>query len=398
MRPHIAVLLLAACKPDAPRASRPHDAVAIPEPAPRNDAAPAPAEDLPAPSEKLGAVPDDVANVQLVRVASDLARPVLVTYAPGDSRDRLFVVEQHVARIRVIEDGAVAKQPFLDLKGKVSTGNEQGLLGLAFKDPSLFYVYYTDDDGHSHVVEYQADGDRADPKSAREIFFLEQPYSNHNGGHLAFGPDGKLWLGLGDGGAAGDPHRAGQDKDNLLAKMLRFDVSAADPKPEIVMMGVRNPWRYDFDPATGDLYIGDVGQDLWENVYALGAGAIDGANLGWNVAEGRHCYDAKKCDMTAFTPPVIDYPHGDGCSVTGGVIYRGKALPALDGVYFYGDFCMGWIRSFRWRADGVRQHWDWRPVLDPDAQVTQLSSFGRDAAGEIYVISLDGTIWKVAPK
>ena len=242
------------------------------------------------------------------------------------------------------------------------------------------------------------DPDRVDVTTRRELFQIDQPYSNHNGGNLAFGPDGKLYLGLGDGGSAGDPRKAGQDPDNRLAKLLRFDVDAATPTAEIVAMGLRNPWRFDFDPATGDLYIGDVGQDRWEQLYAVAAGTIDGRNFGWSVAEGRHCYGARRCDLAGFTAPVTDYPHGDGCSVTGGVVYRGAALPALAGVYFYADYCMGWIRSFRWRPDGIRQHWDWRPALDPDAQITQVSSFGRDADGEIYVVSLSGTIWKLAPR
>jgi glucose/arabinose dehydrogenase len=357
-----------------------------------------------APDEALRDVPADAAAVKLEKVAAGLDRPVLVTFAPGDPRKRLFVLEQHVGRIRVIEGGKLAAKSFLDLKGKVSTENEQGLLALAFAPDFAtshrLFVYFTDAKGDSRLVEYQtaaADSDAVDVSTRRELLFVDQPYSNHNGGHLAFGPDGKLYLGLGDGGAGGDPHGNGQNDDSLLAKLLRFDVGAARPEPEIVAKGLRNPWRYDFDPATGDLYIGDVGQDAWEQLYAVAAGSVDGRNFGWNVAEGRHCYDRDTCDRSAFTAPVTDYPHDQGCSVTGGVVYRGKAIPALDGVYFYGDFCLGWIHSFRWSADGIRAHWDWRPVLDPDAQITQLSSFGRDEDGEIYVISLDGTIWKLVP-
>jgi glucose/arabinose dehydrogenase len=401
------VLILASCKKDAPRDTsvRPADGGDIAEPVP--PAPPPPKIDrpeLPPPDETLAEPPADLAKqIKLERVAKDLARPVLLTFAPGDPRKRLFVLEQHVGRVRVIENGAVEKTPYLSLEGKVSTGNEQGLLGLAFHprfaENGKLYVSYTDRDGDTHLVEYTAavDGDRADAKTAREVFTIEQPYSNHNGGHVEFGPDGKLYFGLGDGGSAGDPRGNGQKPTSKLAKMLRFDVDAAKPAAEIVAIGLRNPWRFDFDRKTGDLYIGDVGQDLWESVYAVEAGTLDGRNFGWNVAEGRHCYESRRCDMSKFTAPVADYPHEQGCSVTGGYVYRGAALPALDGVYFYADYCIGWIRSFRWAPDGIRQHWDWRPALDPRAQLVQVSSFGEDEAGELYVLSLDGSIHKLVP-
>jgi glucose/arabinose dehydrogenase len=412
----VLVSLVPSCRKDRPAPAAPPDVGARPAAPVRDagiaavpDAGAPPAPELPPPSEELGAVPDDLAGaVKLEVIAEDLARPVLLTFAPGDSRKRLFVLEQHVARIRAIEGGQVARKPVLELKGKVSTGNEQGLLGLAFHpewaENGRLFVYYTDRKDHSHVVEYQlAPGaDTIDPRSAREIYFHEQPYSNHNGGHLEFGPDGKLYLGLGDGGAAGDPLKAGQDPEQELAKLLRFDVDAdidADrPAAEIVAMGLRNPWRFDFDGKTGDLYIGDVGQDAWEMVYVVPAGQIDGKNFGWSVSEGRHCYERRRCDMSTFTPPVTDYSHEIGCSVTGGVVYRGAALPALDGVYFYADYCTAILRSFRWAEGGIRQHWDWRPVLDPEGQLSQISSFGLDEAGEVYVLSLGGTIWKLAPR
>jgi glucose/arabinose dehydrogenase len=408
MRVLVLIPLLIACKgqpeprPEAPRDSPAAGGELAPVPGPGD----APDRALPPPSEELGAVPAELADrIALERVAKDLARPVLVTFAPGDARRRLFVLEQHVGRIRVIEQGAVAADPFLDLKGKVSTGNEQGLLGLAFHPAfatnGRLYVCYTDRKDDTHVLEYRVDPgepDRVDPKSARKIFFHEQPYSNHNGGHLEFGPDGKLYLGLGDGGSAGDPLRAGQDARSKLAKLLRFDVDAATPTVEIVALGLRNPWRFDFDSKTGDLYIGDVGQDKWEMLYVVAAGQIDGKNFGWNVSEGRHCYSKRRCDMSRFTPPVTDYDHDVGCSVTGGVVYRGGQLPELDGVYFYADYCTGILRSFRWAEDGIREHWDWRPVLDPSAQLSQISSFGVDEAGEVYIVSLTGTIHKIVPK
>lgn len=363
------------------------------------------APELPPPSEELSPAPEAAAGgVRLVELTDALSRPVLVTFAPGDPRRRLFVVEQ-VGRIRWFEDGKLAGGVMLDLSKQVSRDNEQGLLGLAFHprfaENRRLFVYYTDKRDDVRIVEYQVaadDPDRVDVASARELIKIDQPYANHNGGHLQFGPDGKLYAGVGDGGAAGDPLKAGQDPAQLLAKLLRFDVDAAAPKAEIVAMGLRNPWRFDFDPATGDLYIGDVGQNRWEMLYAVEVGTIDGRNFGWSVGEGRHCYEQKTCELSAFTPPVTDYPHPDGCSVTGGVVYRGAALPALDGVYFYADYCMGWIRSFRWRPDGIRQHWDWRPALDPDAKLTRISSFGRDADGEIYVVSLGGSVYKLAPE
>lgn len=408
----LAAAALAGCKRDAqkePRAERPADGASdpvatAPNPVVVPDAAPAP--DLPPPSTALGPVPDELAGiVTLEVVARGLKRPVLVVVAPDDARRRLFVLEQHVARVRIIENGKVADKPFLDLGGKVSTGNEQGLLSMAFHPEFAtnrkLYVYYTDRDDDSRIDEYQVsatDPDVVDPSTRREVYRLRQPYSNHNGAHLLFGTDGTLYFGLGDGGSAGDPKRAGQDPRQQLAKMLRLDVDAAAPKAEILAMGVRNPWRWDFDPATQDVYIGDVGQNEWEYVHAIPAGTLEGRNFGWNVVEGSHCYDARRCDKEGFTLPVVEYPHDEGCSVTGGMVYRGKALPELDGVYFYADYCIGWIRSFRWRPDGVRQHWDWRPVLDPDAQLSQVSSFGRDHDGELYVMSLGGTIWKIARK
>ena len=396
------LLALAACKHKHPAPAQ-KDTGVQPEPvapvAPRDAGVPGTEAD-----ETLTDVPPGSGAVTLEKVVDGLDRPVLVTFAPGDPKNRLFVIEQHVARIRVIENGKVAKKAFLDLGGQVSTDNEQGLLGLAFApdfaDSHRLWVYYTDERGDSRLVEDRttsADADAVDAASATEIFRADQPYANHNGGHLAFGPDGKLYLGLGDGGAANDPHGNGQSDKTYLGKLLRFDVASDKPAPEVVAKGLRNPWRYDFDPATGDLYIGDVGQDAWEQLYAVPAGSVDGRNFGWNVGEGRHCFERDPCDLSGFTAPVTDYPHDQGCSVTGGVVYRGKALPSLDGVYFYADYCQGWIHSFRWARDGIREHWNWRSVLDPDGQLAQVSSFGRDADGEIYVVTLDGVVYRFAP-
>ena len=376
--------------------------------------APTGAGTIPPGTDALAAVPADVAaKVQLVEVAKGFKRPVAAVVAPGDARRRLFVVEQHRARILIVEAGATKKQPFFDLGARnVSNGNEQGLLGLAFhpdfaKNRRL-YVHYTAPDDHTHVVEYQvsaSDPDTVDTATAREVFFIEQPYSNHNGGHLAFGPDGKLYIGMGDGGAAGDPLRAGQDLKNLLAKILRLDVDTAGAKPEIVHYGVRNPWRYAFDAKTGDLFIGDVGQNKWEYVFVVAGDDPARKNFGWNIVEGSHCYQKRDCDKTGFTLPVVEYGHDQGCSITGGVVYRGKALSALDGAYFYADYCTSLVRSFRYYKDpsvpagGVaRDHWDWRASLDPSARLQSISSFGVDHDGEILIVTLTGGVFRLAPR
>jgi glucose/arabinose dehydrogenase len=335
---------------------------------------------------------------------------VLLTTAPGDARKRLFVIEQRGA-IRVIENGELGQKKFFTISG-LSDGNEEGLLGLAFHPKfatnGKLYVDYTTEDLATHIVEYRvsaSDPDVVDKTTAREVIRIAHPYSNHNGGNLVFGPDGKLYTGMGDGGAANDPHRNGQNPKALLAKILRFDVETPTAVPEMVDLGVRNPWRFWFDATTHDLYIGDVGQNLWENVYVV---PNDGKvhNMGWNVVEGNHCFDADTgagadhCDKTGFTPPAVDYGHDQGCSVTGGVTYRGKALPVLDGRYFYADFCTGIIRSFRWFDGAVHEHWDWREALVKASKLepSQISSFGVDGDGEVYLVSLVGDIFELVPQ
>jgi glucose/arabinose dehydrogenase len=362
----------------------------------------------PAGTDQLFRVPDDIVRtVQLREIAHDLRRPVLVTFAPNDARRRLFVIEQRGA-IRVLEGSKLAKQPFFTI-GNLSTGEEEGLLGLAFHPDfaknGRLYVNYTSKDMATHIVEYRvaADGERVDPATARELIRIEQPFSNHNGGNLLFGPDGKLYTGMGDGGAANDPHGNGQNAHALLAKLLRFDVDAQKPEPEIVHIGLRNPWRFWFDTKTGDLYIGDVGQNLWEEIDVVSASDKEPKNFGWNIMEGTHCFDAEtgktkdSCDRTGLTLPVAEYPHDQGCSVTGGVTYRGKALPQLDGVYFYADYCTGLLRSFRWTRGYVRDHWDWKSSIDREAVLQQISSFGTDADGEVYIITLGGKIFELVP-
>ena len=344
--------------------------------------------------------------IELKVVATGLRRPVALETPPNEpapeNGGRLFVVEQHRGTVRIVRAGKPTSVPFLNLGKRVSRGNEQGLLGLAFHPQydsnRKLYVNYTAKSGATHVVEFQAsasNSDVVDPKSERELFVLRQPFSNHNGGDLEFGPDGLLYVGTGDGGAGGDPLKAGQSRTALLAKMLRFDVNLAKPKPEIVQIGLRNPWRYCFDSKTGDLYIGDVGQEKYEEVHVVAKDDIQGHNFGWNIMEGRHCYDPpRSCDTKGLTLPVVEYNHSTGCSIAGGEVYRGTKLPELDGMYFYSDLCKPIIRSFRWTAAKVSDHWDWTlPAKPPLADVT---SFGVDAQGELYILSLKGVVYRFA--
>lgn len=360
-------------------------------------------------------------GIQATLVASGLSQPLDLTAPPGDTA-RVFVVEKTGA-IRILKNGAVQSTPFLDLSARVSSGGEQGLLGLAFHPQyaanGKFYVNYTDLSGDTHIVEFaaSADPDRASP-AGRELLFVKQPYANHNGGGLAFGPDGYLYIGLGDGGSAGDPQGRAQNPDSLLGKLLRIDVNATDPaagtqyaippgnpfrgragyRPEIWDLGLRNPWRFSFDRATGDLYIGDVGQNLWEEVDVEPRGT-GGRNYGWNTMEGNHCYGAARCDATGLTPPVLEYGHGPGCSITGGYVYRGTALAGLQGVYFYGDYCAGFVRSFRIAGGAISDERDWTGSLRAalGGALSSLSSFGQDARGELYILLLGGEVYRIDP-
>lgn len=297
-------------------------------------------------------------------VVGGLAAPVDVA-VPDDGSDRLFVVEQ-AGRIRVVDDGRLSGEPFLDITGRVASGGERGLLGLAFHpsfpdDPRLF-VDYTDRDGDTVIAEYRLTpgGDVADPASERVLLHIDQPYSNHNGGAVVFGSDGMLYVAMGDGGSGGDPHGNGQRLDTLLAKILRIDVDGtgngdrpyaipadnpfvdvANALPEIWLTGLRNPWRMRFDSATGDLWIGDVGQGAWEEIDVAAAGR-GGLDFGWNVMEGTHCFQPREgCDQDGLTLPVAEYGHGFGCAVIGGVVVRDPDQPLLDGGYVFSDSCSG---------------------------------------------------------
>ena len=337
------------------------------------------------------------AKLRLERVADDLQQPVHVAVAPGEP-DRLYIVEQTGA-IRVLEDGDLRPDPFLDVSNDIQSGGEQGLLSVAFhpeyeQDGRLF-VDYTDIRGNTRVVEYRANEDRTavDPSSARILLTVEQPYSNHNGGQLAFGPDGLLYVGMGDGGSGGDPENRAQDLSERLGKILRADVDEAAGEWEVVAYGLRNPWRFSFDRENGDLYIADVGQSSQEEIDYLPSSATGLVNFGWDVYEGRLRFEDKEPNAAGrLLGPVAVYGRDGGCSVTGGFVYRGAAIQAIRGRYFYGDYCSGSIWSFRIEGGKARE------LRREPFEVQGLSSFGEDASGEIYLAALSGTIYRLAAR
>ena len=342
-------------------------------------------------------------------VAAGFDFPLFLTTPPEDTA-RLFIVEK-TGRIRIIRDGAVLPSAFLDLSAQVSSGSEQGLLGLAFHPQynvnGRFFINYTDRGGDTRVVEYKvsANPDLADATSAREILSIDQPFPNHNGGQVTFGPDGYLYISSGDGGDAGDPQGNGQDLSDLLGSLLRIDVDAGSPyaipsdnpfvnvsgaRPEIWNFGLRNPWRFSFDRETQALYIGDVGQGEREEIDVAPASSGGGKNYGWNVMEGLSCFNTPTCDQSGFTLPVFDYDHDEGCAVTGGYVYRGARIPALQGQYFYGDFCSGFVRSFRF--DGAATDHRLWPTLSGGS----ITSFGEDTIGELYILVASGEVFRLA--
>ena len=348
-------------------------------------------------------------DLVLAPVASGLNFPTFLTAPPSDA-NRLFVVEKG-GRVRIVRDGILQATPFLDLHTVVSTGNEQGLFSIAF-DPAYatnrrVFTSWTGATGDTRIVRYTVSAtnpDTVDPASADTVLSVAQPYANHNGGLIAFGPDGYLYVGLGDGGGTGDPNGNAQDLTTLLGKMLRLDVSGAggytipadNPfvgganRGEIWSYGLRNPWRWDFDPVTGEIYIGDVGQDSWEEVDVASADGR-GLNYGWNAMEGTACYGAASCGQTGLALPVLVYGHDQGCSITGGYVYRGAAIPELQGTYFYADYCQGLVLSFRMSGGAATERTRW-PALSPGGNVT---SFGEDPAGELYVLTSDGRVGKI---
>ena len=353
-------------------------------------------------------------QLALAVVATGLSRPLDFQAAPGD-RSRSFVVEQP-GRIRVIRGGMLLSTPFLDLSSRLSSSGERGLLALAFHpgyaSNGRFFVNYTDPAGSTRVSEFRvtADPEVADAGSERVLLSVAQPFSNHNGGALVFGLDGFLYVAMGDGGSAGDPLGNGQNLSTLLGSILRLDVDAAAPyavpasnpfvgvagaRPEIWAYGLRNPWRIAFDGATGDLYIGDVGQGGVEEIDVGFAARGGGENYGWNVMEGSRCFlPASGCSSAGLIPPVVEYTHTDGCSVTGGVVYQGCRMPGHHGTYFYGDFCSGFVRSFRLVGEVPAEPRDWTSML---GDVGSISGFGVDADGEIHILDHAGRVLKIVP-
>jgi glucose/arabinose dehydrogenase len=351
-------------------------------------------------------------------VATGLSNPLWITSPPGDSR--LFVVEQ-TGTIRIVQDGALLPDPFLDISDRITTqGAEQGLLGLAFHPDyatnGAFYVYYTDTAGTVVVSRFGVSGDPnvADPASEVVTLTQAEPYPNHNGGAILFGPDGYLYLGIGDGGSAGDPQGNGQNLGTWLGKLLRIKpdpaavtdapqyaipgdnpfVDTAGALPEVWSYGLRNPWRVSFDSATGDLWIADVGQNEWEEIDRAAAGSPGGENYGWSIREGAHCFRAETCDTDGLIDPVAEYSHSEGVSVTGGYVYHGTAIPELDGTYLYADFGTGLLWGLRPAGDGTYV------ASAPIETGFNVASFGQGNDGELYLALFGqdgGSIVRLAP-
>jgi glucose/arabinose dehydrogenase len=334
-------------------------------------------------------------------ILDGLQRPVDLQ---PDGSGRLFVIEKP-GRIRILENDQLVDAPFLDITDRVgSGGNEQGLLGLAFHPQyaqnGRFFVNYTDKSGKDTIARFQVSSDPnvADPNSEVKLLSIDDPFPNHNGGVLAFGPDGYLYAGLGDGGSAGDPFGNGQNTKALLGKILRLDVDSAEPYAvpadnpfgnEVWAYGLRNPWRFSFDKSTGDLYIGDVGQNAWEEIDFLPAGSPGGTNFGWNFREGAHDY--KGGGPVGMLDPVAEYSHQEGgCSVTGGYVYRGS-MSEWNGIYLYADYCSGLM----WGLINSNGTWQSQPLFDLDVTIT---SFGQDTAGELYILSDSGGVFRLVRK
>ena len=339
-------------------------------------------------------------------VTTGLTSPVFLTQPLNDGR--IFVVEQP-GRIRIIRDGVLQTTPFLDITGPVLDGGERGLLSVAFHPQyatnRFFYVYFTGANGEIRIERYTAtNADVADPATSKLIISVpHSQFPNHNGGLVAFGPDGMLWLAPGDGGGGGDPLGNGQNFNSLLGSMLRIDVNAGDPyaipagnpyvgqagrRPEIWSKGLRNPWRFSFDAATELLYIADVGQNAREEINA-DSYRVGGTNYGWSIMEGTACYAATTCDQAGLAPPVLDYPQNGDCSVTGGYVYRGSEIDGLQGHYLYSDYCGGWLKSFRYSSGVAVDRRDWGIT-----RIGNVPSFGVDYANEVYMIAGSG-IYKI---
>ena len=352
--------------------------------------------------------------LRLAPVDSGFDFSVFIAAPPGDAT-RLLVVERG-GRILLRKDGVRQDSAFLNLTALTGSGHEYGVYSIAFHPQYAanhrLFVYYVDNNGDTRVVEYRADAtfDHADPAPVQVILAQAQDTAAVlYGGQVGFGPDGMFYIALGDGDGGGGPTSHAQDSTSLLGKILRVDVDGGVPygipadnpyvgragwRPEIWQLGVRNPWRWSFDRATGDLWFADVGQDTWEEIdYLPGPRVVGGNNFGWPIVEGSHCFQpATGCDATGLIPPILEYAHDPACAVMGGYVYRGKAFPSLAGTYFYGDYCAGWVRSLRWQGDTVV---DAYPALAPPLINDNVVSFGEDANGEVYVVMASGRVYRV---
>ena len=382
-----------------------------PEPTATTIPAPTPSTTLSAATTVIGSTATSEALPPLLgitarAISEDLERPLFVTAIPGD--DRMLAVQQG-GTVVAVDPGSGQSSAFLDISDRVGDfGIEQGLLGLAlhpgFADNGRFFAYYTDLEENSRLVEFSGDEPGAEPSSERGILGVEQPTDRHNAGMIDFGPDGYLYVALGDGGDGG---ANGQDVSSLLGAILRINVDGGDPyvvppdnpfaagggAPEIWVYGLRNPWRFSIDATEGLLYIGDVGQETWEEINVIPLD-MAGANLGWVTMEGLECFAASSCDDAGMMLPVVGYGHDEGCSVTGGYVYRGAAIPELDGHYFYADWCQGWVRSFRYAGGAATDARDWTEDLGRLGQVT---SFGEDDSGELYLTTWEGGLFRLDP-
>ena len=348
-------------------------------------------------------------EISIIPVVNGLEKPVHITHA-SDGRGRLFIVEQP-GRVRIFNNGALQPTPFLDISDRVHCCGERGLLSIAFPPnfavKGYFYVNYTNAAGNTVISRFSVSGsgDIADPASESLILTIDQPFPNHNGGQIAFGPDGMLYIGMGDGGGGGDPLGSGQDLASLLGKLLRIDVESGIPpyaipatnpfvavnnvRPEIWASGLRNPWRFSFDRDTGDLYIADVGQNQYEEINFQPAASPGGENYGWNILEGSHCYQQSSCNSPGLMLPVMEYDHNSGDrSITGGHVYRGGVFPRMRGIYFFADFVSGRVAGIRSSATGFEA----ALLADTDFAI---GSFGENEQGEIYLADYNGAIYRI---
>ncbi|MBK8904806.1 MAG: PQQ-dependent sugar dehydrogenase [Anaerolineaceae bacterium] len=369
-----------------------------------------PTEQPPTPTPTVTPIPENpVSSISLEPIISGLIQPLYLTHAFDD---RLFILEQ-AGTIRILQNGELLPEPFLDIMDPVnSNSNEQGLLGLAFhpnyQENGYFFLNYTNVNGGTNIARYRVSSDPnvADPNSEQILLTVPQPYANHNGGMVAFGPDGYLYVGMGDGGSQGDPEGNGQNTGTLLGSILRLDIDSLDgsytipadnpfvddpnARPEVWAYGLRNPWRFSFDRLTNDLFVADVGQNTWEEVSWLAAGTPGGQNFGWNFMEGNHCY-VTNCNPANFVPAVFEYDHTQGCSISGGYIYRGQQFLSLYGNYFVADFCSGIIWGVFQQPDG-----SWQSTIVYRSSLP-ITSFGEDVNGELYVVARTGQILQVRP-